>query len=217
MTPTGIIFDLDGTILDSMGMWMNAGELYLNSLGIAPEENLGQKLIEMNMEEGACYLKEKYLPSMTTEQINRDIINFLKEYYAYKIMTKPGISELLNRLKEMNIPMAIATNTDRELFMPCLTRLNLTSYFKDIFTCSETGSSKSEPKIYFQAAQALNSPVESTWVFEDAPYALKTAKTAGFTTIGIYDQFTAQSTSLAQIIHFSTHYCQSYQDALKLF
>ena len=105
---TGIIFDLDGTLLDSMGLWVNAGGYYLESMNIIPEEGLGSKLLEMNMEQGASCIKKTYGLKLSVPQICQEINSLLVKYYAEKVMAKDGVIEFLNflarLLKELLIP-----------------------------------------------------------------------------------------------------------------
>lgn len=216
MNFSGIIFDMDGTLLDSMGLWLNAGEYYLSSLGIKAEKDTGKKLMEMNMISGAEFLKEKYSLNLSCLEICEGINNTLKEYYAEKIMLKSGVIDFLETCRKNNIPLAILTNTDRELFSPCLTRLNLTKYFSEIITCSEEHTSKNHPEIFFHTAEKINSKPENTLVIEDAYYALKTAHTAGFKTMGIYDKNTQTYTSKEKIKTYSTWYFENWKDALTL-
>ncbi len=208
MTITGAIFDLDGTILDSMDMWFNAGELYLHSLGLQAEKNLGATLLQMNMDEGAQYLKDHYHLPYTIPQINDGIISVLKDTYTTVIQPKPGMAQLLKFLSEQHIPCVIATSSDRDMFSGCLENRNLAPYFIKIFTCFELKTSKSVPFIFQTAADFLSSKPEHTLVFEDSPQALKTAQQAGFLTVGMYDACTHTNTSLAEAQACSTVFCQ---------
>lgn len=92
-------------------------------------------------------------------------------------------------MKEKNIPMAAATASDKEHIKAAFERLGLDGYFKRIFTCSEVGAGKRQPLIYERAAEYLGAKPEEILVFEDALYALTTAKNAGFHTAGVYDRF----------------------------
>ena len=211
---TGIIFDLDGTLLDSMGLWVNAGGYYLESMNIIPEEGLGHKLLEMNMEQGASYIKKTYGLKLSVPQICQEINSLLVKYYAEKVMAKDGVIEFLNFLKEKNIPFSIATNTDRFLFEPCLKRLGIYDLFTCILTCSELKTSKNVPDIFYEASKRMNCDPEYTYVFEDALYSLKTAKEAGFITAGIYDKYTQMSFDGNEIKKYSIHYFEDYSQVL---
>ena len=111
----------------------------------------------------------------------------LRDFYYNEVPAKPGAAALLAALAAKGIPMAAATSSPRGHVTHALQRLGLLGYFVQIFTTGEIGVSKHEPTIYLLAAQALGSAPGETTVFEDSLYALKTAKAAGFYTVGVYD------------------------------
>ena len=183
----GAIFDLDGVLLDSMGIWNDLGARYLRSLLVEPEPELNQILFSMSMEQGAAYLKEHYRLSQTEGEIGAGIAKLLENYYFYQVPAKPGAEELLHFLAERNIPMAAATSSPREHVTRALARLDLLPYLSSVFTTAEVGESKHAPAIYRCAAQSLGTAPAETLVFEDSLYALKTAAAAGFPTVGVFD------------------------------
>ncbi len=183
----GAIFDLDGVLLDSMGIWNDLGARYLRAQGITPEPGLNAILFAMSMEQGAAYLKAHYpLPQSETET-GDGIARMLADYYFYEVPAKPGAAALLAFLAERNIPMAAATSSPRTHVMQALRRLGLLPYLKEIFTTGEVGVSKHQPDIYHLAAERLNTQPAETLVFEDSLYALKTAAAAGYRTVGVFD------------------------------
>jgi HAD superfamily hydrolase (TIGR01509 family) len=183
----GAIFDIDGVILDSMFIWDKAGEMFLNRLGIQPETGLGETMFSMSMSEGAKFLKERYHLHMEEDEIINGINATIKDFYTSQVQLKEGVDLLLKELQYKGIKMVAATSCDREVFERALKRLNVVNYFDRIFTCTEIGAGKVKPDIYIAAAEHMGSVPEHTWVFEDALYAIKTAKDAGFKTVGIYD------------------------------
>lgn len=183
----GAIFDLDGVLLDSMGIWKDLGARYLRSLHIRPEPGLNEILFAMSMEQGAAYLKAHYPLSQSEAEIGDGIARMLADYYFYEVPAKPGAAELLGFLAERSIPMAAATSSPREHVIRALDRLGLLSYLRAIFTTGEVGASKHEPTIYHLAAESLGTVPAETLVFEDSLYALKTAKAAGYRTVGVFD------------------------------
>lgn len=214
----GVIFDLDGTLLDSNDLWLNAGKYYLDSLnsGITVPEDLGKILYEMNMEQGAEYLKSTFSLDFSLDQIIEGINNVILDFYARKIQCKTGVIEFLQYLKNQNIPFSIATSTDRQIFVPCLKRLGIYDMFSNILTCSELQTSKSKPDIYLKTAQLMETSVTKTLVFEDAPYALETAFNAGFPTVAVYDKFTAASTDPKKIHRYATFFIEDFSGGIKI-
>ena len=193
----GVIFDVDGVLLNSMPVWENLGEIYLERLGIEAEKGLGETLFAMSLEEGADYLIENYGLKQKPEEIIAGLNREVQDFYGRKVPLKEGVRGYLQEFRDRKIPMAIATSGDRANAEAALKRLKVLSYFRAVFTCSEIGSSKSHPDIYYAAALQLDTDPSDTWVFEDALHAIRTAKKAGFRTAGVYDR--ASGRDLAQI------------------
>lgn len=206
----GIIFDVDGVLLNSMPVWENLGELYLNRLGIEAERGLGEILYTMTLEEAADYMITHYHLDLTAEQVTAGINREVRDFYANRVPLKEGVRQYLDEFRERKIPMVIATTGDRENAQAALKRLKILSYFQGIFTCSEIGSGKNQPDIYYAAALQLDTDPEDTWVFEDALHAIRTAKHAGFHTVGVYDR--ANDRDLAQIWNTADVYLPEFKD-----
>ena len=183
----GAIFDLDGVLLDSMGIWEDLGARYLRRLHITPEPGLNEDLFPMSMEQGAAYLKAHYPLQQSEAEICGGIAQMLKDYYVQEVPAKPGAAALLNFLAERGIPMAAATSSPRTHVTRALERLGLLPYLQAVFTTGEVGVSKHEPVIYHLAAERLGTAPAETLVFEDSLYALKTARAAGYCTVGVFD------------------------------
>ena len=184
----GAIFDIDGVLLDSMGIWDDLGARYLRSLDKIPEEGLNKILFSMSMEQGAEYLKNNYDLRQSVKETVDGLGKMLEDYYFYEVLLKPGAKEVLEFLKSKNIKMAAATSSPRTHIEKALSRNGLLGYIDKIYTTSEVGVSKHSPDIYNLAADFLKTKSEETLVFEDSLYALNTAKEAGFVTVGVFDE-----------------------------
>lgn len=184
----GVIFDVDGTLLNSSHIWTDAGKTYLASLGVEAEEGLGRKLFQMSLDEGAIYMKERYSLSQSNEEIKNGVLKVVEDFYLYEAPMKSGAEKLIKRLAGRGIPMVVASSSKREHIEAALGRLGVLPYFKRIFTCDEVGIGKHNPKIFMQCAECMGVTPEKTWVIEDGLYAMKTAKNAGFNVIGILDE-----------------------------
>ena len=184
----GAIFDVDGTLLDSMGIWKDVGVRYLNSIGIEAEPDLGNILFTMSIQEGAQYVKEHYHLSQEIEEIEQNVLDIISDYYKETAPLKSGAVELLEKLRNSNIPMTIASSNNKKEIEMAFERLEIAKYFDRIFTCEEAGAGKTKPDIYLQAAEYLGTRPEETLVFEDVIHAVRTAKKAGFQVVGIYDE-----------------------------
>lgn len=206
----GVIFDVDGVLLNSMPVWENLGEIYLERLGIEAEKGLGETLFAMSLEEGADYLIENYGLKQTPGEIIAGLNREVQDFYGRKVPLKEGVRGYLQEFRDRKIPMAIATSGDRANAEAALKRLKVLSYFRAVFTCTEIGSSKSQPDIYYAAALQLDADPSDTWVFEDALHAIRTAKKAGFRTAGVYDR--ASGRDLAQIRDTADIYLPEFKD-----
>ena len=181
----GVIFDIDGVLLDSLEIWTDLGARYLVSIGKEPEQGLADILFSMSMEQGAAYLKERYCVPETTEEIYGGLQDMLRDYYFYEVKAKPGAQQLLSTVSDAGISITAATSSPRGLIERALERNGLIGYIDRIFTNSEIGKSKHFPDIYNAAAAHMGTEPEETLVFEDSLYALKTAAAAGYRTAGV--------------------------------
>lgn len=184
----GAIFDIDGTLLDSMNMWKNVGSSYVRMKGKVPEADLDEIIKDMSFLESARYIKVHYQFEEDIEAMMDEVNQMVKENYQGKIQEKPFVKEFLERLRDKEVPMCVATATDESLVKACLKRLGLLEYFKEIFTCRNVGAGKEQPDIYEAALQRLGTLKEKTFVFEDVLHAVKTAKQAGFPVAALYDE-----------------------------
>ncbi|MEG2570491.1 MAG: HAD family hydrolase, partial [Clostridia bacterium] len=136
----------------------------------------------------------------------------ISEAYRCDVIAKPGALELLTALKKADFPIALATATGRDIFTPAITRLGMDRFFDYIITCSEIGASKQSAKIYNSCALKFNLPACDIVVFEDALYAAKTAKSAGYTLVGVHDKYAENDT--AGLLEISDRYVNSLEELL---
>ena len=207
----GAIFDLDGTLLDSMFIWDTIGEEYLRSLGKEPHEDIKETFMTLTLEEAAVYYREHYGVTLSVKEIVDGVNAMVEQTYRTKVTLKPGIAEYLAWLKENGVRMCVATVTDRYLVEETLERLGVRHYFSEIFTCAEVGFGKDKPIIYQKALEHLETEKRDTYVFEDMLFALNTAKTDGFPTVGIYDRHEAHQDELKEL---SDYYVLDFTDPI---
>ncbi|MCI9272853.1 MAG: HAD family phosphatase [Clostridiales bacterium] len=181
------IFDMDGTLLDSMGMWRNVGSDYLLQHGITPPENLSDLLHALTFEQAACYFQKEFGIQYPLSEIIEDIQRIPEEQYRCFIPLKPGAKELLLRLKEKGVTMCVATETDRECAQEAFKRLEVFRCFSFLLSCKELGKGKNDPAVYLESARRLCSVPGEVLVLEDCLYCAKTAKEAGFPVAAVYD------------------------------
>lgn len=178
------IFDVDGTILDSMEVWNTLASQYVQSLGKVPEKNLDEIVSDMSLEQSATYLKNHYKINKQEERIISEILNFISDFYEYEVNLMPGFKEFISHNDSINV---IGTSCDEELVKIALNRLGVLNYFEDIITCSKVNKSKDDSDFYLACAQALKQRPEDIVVFEDADYCTDVARKVGFKVIKIKD------------------------------
>ena len=183
----GAIFDMDGTLLDSMYIWDNIASNYLKKHGARPRADLDEKVSRMTLSQAAAYIKETYEIDRTEDEIVSDVNEIVADFYRYKAEPKDGIRELLSFLQKKGVRMCVATVSHPFLATAALKRCGLDSFFVRILTCNEAGHGKDEPFLYRECQKILGTNKEETIVFEDALHALQTAAKDGFATVGIYD------------------------------
>ena len=188
MKITGAIFDMDGTLLNSMDYWALVADEYLQTVGISSGEDTSRFFLENGMKAWHTYCVEKFGLSATFDEAKRGIYDLMDEKYDTVIDVKEGAREMLDALLAKGVKMCLATATDRASVEKILKRLGIEKYFSRIFTSGEVGAGKREPKIYQVALEYLGTDKETTYVFEDAIYAMRTAYGAGFRVVGIYDK-----------------------------
>lgn len=130
MESKGAIFDVDGTLLDSMPVWHNIGELYLESLGITCEKDLGDKIYAMSLEQGASYLRKEYHLEKSESEIIHEVLKIVDDFYRLEAPLKPGVRKVLDWFRNHGIPMAVATSGNRALALAALERTGLQSIFR---------------------------------------------------------------------------------------
>lgn len=205
----GAIFDLDGTLLDSMQMWNNFAEKYLEILlekethrtfpsqdAPAAQENLSELFRTFTMEQAAVYYQTHYDIGLSAEEIISGANRMLEKYYFDEVKLKQGADAFVRKLDSCGVKLCLATVTDRRLADAALKRLGLRHFFKDIFTASEIGCDKTSPIIYRKAQSCLGTDKSGTIVFEDSYYAAKTAKADGFPVAAVMDSSESQQKDL---------------------
>lgn len=193
----GAVFDLDGTLLDSTGMWDELDGIFLRSVGKEPLEGLSERLHPLTLIQAAELIKSEYGLSRTTEEILEAILALADNFYRNEARLKKGAEELLERLNAAGIPMCVCTANDYSLTKAALERLGVWRYFRGCVTCSEYGGKDSD-EIFRAAARLLGTNPRHTAVFEDSLHALATAKSAGFITAAVFDKAESRQKQLRE-------------------
>ena len=182
------IFDMDGTLVDSMVYWKRLATEFLESKGVQKiSPDILERIKPMTMTESAALFIEEYGLSGTAESVAAEMNAMMDEHYRRDIPLKPGVQLYLEKLHRRGIHMCVASATAEELMDACLTRLGVAHCFSFLLSCETVGTGKTRPDVYLEAAKRLGSQPEEIAVYEDALYAAKTAESAGFYTIAVWD------------------------------
>ncbi len=211
MKISGAIFDMDGTLLDSMHVWDKVGIKYAVSRGITPRDDFEYRISKMTMSQVSEYLSTEYGLAAKPQEIIDGINLLVEEEYRNNIQPKPGVQATLERLRDKGVKMCVATASDLHLAKMVLERTGLIRYFTQIVTCTMVGEGKQSPRIFEFALEQLGTSKAETPVFEDALYALKTAKSAGFIVVGVYDAHMRGDS--AEIEALSDYYIRDYRES----
>lgn len=189
MKLTGAIFDLDGTLLDSMPYWASVGLRFLQerNIVVSDVEELSLRLKTMTLREAAIFFQKEYQVHDSVEEICRQIDHMIEDDYLYRAPLKDGVRNMLERLHKQGIHMCVASATSHTLVEAALRRVGVLKYFQFIVTCGDLNTSKNQPYIFDECARRLGTDKTTTGVFEDSLHCVRTASRAGYPVIGVYD------------------------------
>jgi HAD hydrolase, family IA, variant 3 len=206
------IFDLDGTLVDSMWMWPEIDREYLGRFGIEYDDNLKNEIDGISFHETAVYFKNKFDIDDSIEEICKDWENMALDKYKYEVKEKPGCVRFLEHLKSKGITMGIATSNNRTMVEAVLGSLNMRHYFDAIITSDEVKKGKPAPDIYLQAAKELGVMPHKCLVFEDVVAGIKAGKSAGMKVCAIEDDFSREVRQKKK--ELSDYYIDDYRELL---
>lgn len=204
------IFDLDGTLVDSMGLWREIDIEFLGERGIEYHDGLQEKIEGMSFTETAVFCKEYYSLSESVDELKAIWNKMAADKYRYEVRPKPGAIEFLERLKEKGVKMGIATSNSGEL----IAAVNEAHHFDDYMSCIVTACSvkkgKPAPDVYLEAARQLGVAPEECLVFEDIVKGIQAGKAAGMKVCAVEDAFSAGQRERKKAI--SDYYIETYYD-----
>ena len=184
-----IIFDLDGSMVDSMWIWRDIDIAYLGKFGISLPDNLQSCIEGMSFSETAAYFKDRFKLPCTLDEIKADWNRMAKDKYTYEVPIKEGVPELLEYCRASGIKMGIATSNSRELVENVVAVHRLEDFFTCIMTGCDVAKGKPSPDIYLAAAEKLNVRPEYCLVFEDIIPGILAGKSAGMKVCAVYDRY----------------------------
>ena len=182
-----IIFDMDGTLLDSMGMWENLGSIYLTKKGIVPPADLKEVIENKTLEEAAEYFIADLGIEGTVKEVVQEILSLIRDKYYNELQLKPGVKKYVLSEYEKGSNMCILTTSDRELAIAAMERTGIGLCFKEIFTAETLGLSKRGPEIFLKTCELMGFEPSNTVVYVYALYAVMAAMAAGCHVVAVYD------------------------------
>lgn len=185
------IFDLDGTLLDSMGVWTQIDIDFLGKRGIPVTDEYVKAVTSMGFQEAAAYTIRRYDLAQTPEEIMGEWKRMCRTAYGHSVPLKPCAKETLLRLKQSGIKLGVATALSPDLFVPALERNGVYGWFDAFASLEEVQRGKGFPDIYLLAAQRLKVEPPRCMVFEDILAGILGAQAGGFHTYGVYDESSA--------------------------
>lgn len=207
-----VIFDLDGTLVDSMGIWAEIDEEYLAQFGYSVPENLQEEITHLTLTETATYFKNKFNIDNSTDDIISTWHDMAFHHYSNTIKLKDGVIPFLKFLKEKGIKIALATSNSYPLLEATLKNNNIYDFFDAITTTEEVKKSKDNPDIYLLSSKKLNVNPENCLVFEDIVQAVKGAKLAGMKVFAIYDK--ASENQKEDLIKLADKYILNFSELI---
>lgn len=184
-----VIFDLDGTLVDSMWVWDDIDIEYLGSLGYEVPQGLQREIEGMGFTEVAVLFKERFHIKETIEEIKEIWQNMAMDKYSHEVCLKPGVKEFLPYLREKGIVMGVASSNARELIEAVLKHHGILEYFQCIITACDVKKGKPEPDVYLEVAKQLGVLPKDCLVFEDIVPGIRAGLNAGMTTCTIRDAY----------------------------
>ena len=184
----GAVFDLDGTLLDSSWVWEKVDEKFLGDRGFQVPDDYVDEISPLGAERAAVYTIERFGLNEDKDDIVWEWIEMAKKEYATEVVCKPYAKEFLEELHKLNIKMAVATSSDRELFMKTLEREGILKYFQKIVTVDEVERGKGYPDIYEEAARRIKVNPHKCLVFEDILAGVTGASLGEFNVVAVFDE-----------------------------
>lgn len=211
------IFDMDGTLVDSLilwdVLWEEFGQRYLGDKTFRPTYEDNKKSHTLTLKDAMELIHCNYGLGESGQELLDLAIEIVNDFYANRVELKPGVKEFLEHCKANGVKMCIASASASKQIEIAMTHCGVKDYFLKIFSCNDIGKGKEEPDIYLLTAEFMGESLSETWVFEDSLTAIETAAKIGMPTVGIYEKFNFGHEEMKKI---ATEYIDDGETMMKL-
>ena len=211
------IFDMDGTLIDSLMVWGviwdGLGEKFLSEKGFRPSEEDEKSVRTLTLRDAMALIHEHYNMASSTDEILDEANRIIADFYSNEVKMKDGAKECLDYLKNSGVKMCIASASAPDLIKLAMKHCEIEEYFLGIISCSTVGKGKEFPDVFLAAIDFLGEDIEDTWLFEDSLVSIETASKIGLKAVGIYDKHNFGRDEMKKI---AVHYIDEGETLLKL-
>lgn len=208
----GAIFDVDGVLLDSMGVWHKVTDRFFRVHGLTLSDEQAASYKDMTLEESLPLINEKYNLKMSFDEMYAQFRSMVAEEYKYNIALKPYAREYLKSLHDAGVKIAVATSGYEGMCADAFKRTGIINYIDAYTFSSEVGCNKSKPDIYLLAARRIGENPTCCTVYEDIVPGIRSASEAGFRTCAVYDETNADETDVLK--RLSDRYITGWKELL---
>ena len=209
-----VLFDLDGTLVDSMWMWHDIDIEYLGRFGIEVPDGLQADIEGMSFSETALYFKERFQIPDSLETIKQDWNRMAWDKYTYQVPLKEGVRDFIRQCRSHDILLGIATSNSRELVENIISVHGFTQDFSCIVTGCDVNKGKPAPDVYLAAAKALGVSASDCLVFEDIVAGIQAGKSAGMEVCAVEDPYSLYQTKWKR--ELADYYIRDYREILDM-
>ena len=183
----GVIFDCDGTLLDSSGVWHEMEDEFSRRAGVRLTKADTDELNTLTVPESGAFFHERFGLGASAADVVGMIDEFVLGYYRERACERPGALAFVRALAERGVAMSVASSSPQAYLQAGLETAGFRPYLDAVVSVDDVGKPKREPAVYDRARELMGTPLCSTWGFEDSSYAVRTLRAAGYRTMGVYD------------------------------
>ncbi|MDE6314415.1 MAG: HAD family phosphatase [Lachnospiraceae bacterium] len=208
----GAIFDLDGTILDSMWVWKQVDMNFLGKRGIQVPPDYVKEISALNLNTAAIYTIERFGLPDSVESVMQEWFEMAEKEYAEDVQLKNDAREYLAYLKAKGVKLAVATSSSDGLFLPCLEHNGIYEFFDAIVTTMEVERGKEFPDVYQEAARRIGCKPSECMVFEDILKGVRAAKEGGFYVVAVEEEHSKEDWQ--EIREVADRYIEEFEEMM---